>query len=373
MLCGGAACLVWPAAQAVEQLVTLSRSLPTKVGATSNKVCLFFKPAGGTDTICLVCPRKCKIKVGERGFCGVRENRGGKYISLVYGYPAVVRADAMEKGPFFHYLPGTKSIALGTAGCNLDCKYCQSWEFAQARPEQTDNKYLPPDSLVEQTRALGLRSITFTFSEPLACIEYVIDTAKVARATGLKVLVHTAAYGLEEPLRELCKYVSAVNVDLKGYSESFYKQITGGDMATVLAGIRTIKSSGVWLELTTLVVPGYNDDPATFAKMCQWVCSNVGRDTPLHVSRFFPQYKLRTTPPTPKETLTKLRRIGYEQGLRYVYLGNLGGDPGESTYCPQCHLRLVERIGYKVRFDGLDPRTGKCCKCGMRIPGIWQI
>jgi pyruvate formate lyase activating enzyme len=371
-LFGAAACLAAPAMDAATVLARLSQAAPHKIGAVSQHVGMFWEPAGGTDTVCRLCPRQCKIRAGERGFCGVRENVGGKYSSMVYGYPAVVRSDPMEKGPFFHYLPATTSIALGTAGCNLDCKYCQSWQFAQARPEQTDNKYLPPNSLVEQTKKLGVPSITFTFSEPIVCIEYVIDTAKAARSAGLKTLVHTAAYALPAPLRELCKYVDAVNVDLKGFSNDFYKQMTGGDMDSVLEGIRTIKGTGVWLELTTLVVPGYNDDPATFARMCQWIRVNLGPDVPLHVSRFFPQYKLRNVPPTPKETLTKLRRIAYEQGLHYVYLGNLGGDPGESSYCPACGIRLIERIGYKVVFDGLDLRSGRCRKCGLKIPGVWS-
>jgi pyruvate formate lyase activating enzyme len=278
----------------------------------------------------------------------------------------------MEKGPFFHYLPGTTTIALGTAGCNLDCKYCQSWQFAQARPEQTDNKNLPPEALVQQTKGLGIPSITFTFSEPVVCIEYVLDTARAARATGLKVLVHTAAYALPEVIQELCKYVDAINVDLKGFTESFYKEVTGGDLDTVLTALKVIKASGVWVELTNLVVPGYNDDAATFARMCQWIRSNLGATVPLHVSRFFPQYKFRHLPPTPIETLKSLRRIAYQQGLSYVYLGNLGGDPGESTYCPCCGIQLIERIGYHVRIDGLNPRTGRCRKCGLKIPGVWE-
>lgn len=368
---GGAACLAWPALTGAGQLVRLASSVPAKVGRVSNRPGMFWEPAGGTDTRCKICPRQCHIKVGERGFCGVRENKGGKYITLVYGLPAVVRADPMEKGPFFHYLPGTKTIALGTAGCNLDCKYCQSWQFAQARPEHTDNKYLPPDSLVSQTKSLGLPSITFTFSEPVVCPEYVIDTAKAAHKAGLKVLIHTAAYALPDIMATLCKYVDAVNIDLKGFSSKFYKDMTGGDLQTVLTAIRTAKASGVWLELTNLVIPGYNDNPQVFARMCQWIRTNLGPDVPLHVTRFFPQYKLRNTPPTPKDTLKRLRRIGFEQGLRYVYLGNLGGDPGESTYCPCCGARLIARIGYHVYMDALDPRTGKCRKCMRKIPGVW--
>ncbi len=371
MLQAAGACAFAPALRAAEQLGLMAFAGVQKVGDVSNKVARFWKPAGGTDTICLLCPRNCHIKVGERGFCGVRENKGGKYISLVYARPCVVRVDPMEKGPFFHYLPGTRSVALGTAGCNLDCKYCQSWQFAQARPEQTDNKYLPPDSLVSQTKRLGIPSITFTFSEPIQCIEYVIDTGKAARKAGVKVLVHTAAYALPDPLREMCKYVDAVNVDLKGFTERFYKQMTGGDLKTVLTAIKTIKSTGVWLELTNLVVPGWNDNPNDFRRMCQWIKTNLGPDVPLHVTMFVPQYKLRHLPPTPKQTLRNLRKIAFQVGLRYVYLGNLGGDPGESTYCPCCGAKLIHRVGYHVSFEALDPRTGRCRRCGLRIPGKW--
>jgi len=368
---GGLVYLAWPAVHVAEQLGRTVRAGWEKTGRVSNKPGMFWEPAGGTDTRCHICPRQCKIKVGERGFCGVRENKGGKYITLVYGLPAVVRADPMEKGPFFHYLPATKTIALGTAGCNLDCKYCQSWQFAQARPEHTDNKYLPPDSLVSQTKKLGIPSITFTFSEPIVCLEYVIDTAKAAHKVGLKVLVHTAAYALPPVIETLCKYVDAINVDLKGFTEKFYKDMTGGDLHTVLKALRTIKKCGTWLELTNLVVPGYNDDVGNFVRMCQWIRTNLGRTVPLHVTRFFPQYKLRNTPPTPKDTLKRLRRIAYEQGLQYVYLGNLGGDPGESTYCPCCGIRLINRVGYHVSIEGLDPKTGRCRKCGLKIPGVW--
>ncbi|MBC7288620.1 MAG: AmmeMemoRadiSam system radical SAM enzyme, partial [Armatimonadetes bacterium] len=243
--------------------------------------------------------------------------------------------------------------------------------FAQARPEQVENKNLPPDSLVQQTKQLGLPTITFTFSEPLQCIEYVIDTAAAAHRAGLKVLVHTAAYALPGAFEALCRAVDAVNIDLKGFTEKFYRDVTGGDLQTVLDAIKVAKRTGVWLELTNLVVPGYNDDPNTFALMCQWIRTNLGPDTPLHVSRFFPQYKFRNVPPTPKETLQNLRRVAYQQGLRYVYLGNLGGDPGESTYCPCCGIRLISRVGYNVSFEGLNPATGKCRKCGLKIPGVW--
>ncbi|MCX7597362.1 MAG: AmmeMemoRadiSam system radical SAM enzyme [Armatimonadetes bacterium] len=359
-----------PALRAAEQAGLLARA--AIAGPTSNQPGLFWKSGTGTNTICLICPRKCEIGIGERGFCGVRENRDARYITLVYGYPAVVRADPMEKGPFFHFLPGTKSIALGTAGCNLDCKYCQSWEFAQARPEHTDNKYLPPDSLVEQTKKLGLPSITFTFSEPLMCIEYILDASKAARKAGLSVLAHTAAFACEDAIRALCQACDAVNIDLKGFTQEFYKNITGGNLDTVLDAILVASSTGTWLELTHLVVPGYNDNVADFRRMCAWIKENLGPNVPLHVSRFFPAYKLRNVPPTPIDTLKVLRRTAYEVGLNYVYFGNLGGDPGESTYCPCCGVRLINRVGYKIQIEGLNLATGKCRKCGLKIPGVWR-
>lgn len=344
-----------------------------QVGNVSRHPGLYWRRTHGMHTICDLCPSLCEIQPGERGTCGVRENINGAYTSMVYARPCEIRVDPMEKGPFFHYLAGTRTLALGTAGCNLDCKYCQSAAFAKARPEATNNKTLSPQGLVSQLRRLGYRSVTFTFSEPMIAIEYVLDVAKLARPAGIKVAVHTAAWFNSIPMEDMCKAIDAINIDLKAYCDDFYRNVTGGTLEPVLNNIRRVRRHDhLWLELTNLVIPGYNDREAQFAQMCRWIIQNCGADTPLHVAKFFPAYKMRNVPPTPNETLRGLRRVAYDSGLRYVYLGNMPGDPGESTFCPKCGVRLVHRNNYQVNFTSdFNPRTGLCTKCNYRIPGIW--
>lgn len=350
----------------------LEQAVTGKMGDVSNVPCRYFKKLENKEVKCLLCPRHCQIRPGERGLCGVRENIDGVYVTKVYGKPAAVKGDPMEKGPFFHFLPATKTLALGTAGCNLTCLYCQSWQFAQRRPEQTDNESLPPDDLVAQVKKYGLDSITFTFSEAVVSIEYVLDTARAARKAGLKTCLHTAANSNPEPLKDLCDAVDAINVDFKSYSRSFYEDVVGGSIDVLLENLKAIAASKVWLELTNLVIPGYNDDATNFKSMCQWIAYHLGTDVPLHVSRFFPAYRLRNVEATPADKLRELRKIGYDAGLRYVYLGNMAGDPAESTYCPKCGIKVVQRIGYEVTNTGLDPRSGKCKKCGLHIAGVWK-
>ena len=341
------------------------------VGNVSNEPARYWVDVGGGVAKCKLCPRGCEISHGERGFCGVRENRNGKYYTKVYGKPAQVLNDAIEKGPFFHYLPATRTLGLGTAGCNLDCGYCQSWEFAQARPELTDNKNLPPASLVEQVKDQGLKSIIFTYSEPLVAIEYVLDTAKLAHEKGIRVLVKTGAYACSNVMEDLCAAIDGINIDFKAYSHEVYRKITTAEMDPMLESIKIAAASDAWLELTTLVVPGYNDTEDMTRRMCEWIISNCGANTPLHLSRFFPKYKFRHIDPTPGDTLRQLRKVAYNTGMKYAYLGNMGGDPAESTYCPKCWAKVIERVGYRVSNKALDLSTGKCTKCGYKIPGVW--
>ncbi len=300
-------------------------------------------------------------------------NQGGKCVSLVYGKPVAIHGDPIEKAPFFHFLPGTQTLAVGTAGCNLHCKYCQNWEFTQALPETTDNKDLSPQSMVEQVQEHSIPSIIFTLNDPTQCIEYLLDTARLARPRGIFMLAHTAGFICEEPLQEMCGALDAIAVDLKGFTEDFYEDMTGGaKLETVLSTIQTIHHSGTWLELTHLVIPGYNDNTATFRKMCQWILDNLGPDVPLFVSRFFPKYQLRRVQATSVDTLRSLRKAAYQVGLRYVYLGNMPGDPAESTYCPACGMKVIKRNGPNVTNTGLDVRTGRCVKCNCAIPGVWK-
>jgi len=350
----------------------LDRPALAATGNVSNAVGKYWHAVAGGETKCDICPRSCTIKPGERGFCGVRENQGGRYISKVYGKPCVVYVDPMAKGPFFHFLPATKSVALGTAGCNLDCGFCQSYTFAQARPEQTDNKDLPPASLVAQAKQYGLPTITFTYSEPLQCIEYVIDTCKEAHAQGIRVLAHSAGFANPEPFTDLCHAVDGINIDLKGFTEEFYNQVTGGHLAPVLNALETARASGKHLEITWLTIPGYNDSTAMVSTACKWIVSKLGADTPIHFSRFFPKYKMQRVPATPITTLEDVRQAAYRAGLRYTYIGNVPGHGGESTYCPKCKAVLVKHVGYQqIEYAALNPKTGKCVACRLPIPGVW--
>ncbi len=362
----------------VDELARSVARVPiAEVGNVSQHPGLYWHVKEGKETVCDLCPSRCVIQPGERGTCGVRENINGAYTSMIYARPCEIRADPMEKGPFFHFLPGTSTLALGFAGCNLDCKYCQSAAFAKARPEVTDNKTLSAQGLVRQLKQYGYKSVTFTFSEPMQAIEYVLDVAKLARPNGIKVMVHTAAHFLSQPFDDLCRHLDGLNVDLKGFSESFYQSVTGGSLEPVLNNIKRAAryrdAGALWLELTNLVVPGYNDSDNDFLRMSQWIAQNCGIYTPLHVSKFFPQYKFRNVPPTPNDTLRRLRKVAvYQAGLKYVYLGNMPGDPGESTYCPKCGVKIVSRTNYEAHFTDFDPERGICTKCGLRIPGVWS-
>lgn len=352
----------WLSPQAVE----------AAVGNVSNHTARFWEKRAGNTVVCHLCPRGCVLAPGARGDCRARINQGGQLISLVYGKPVAVHGDPIEKAPFFHFLPGSKTLAVGTAGCGLHCKYCQNWEFTQANPETTDNKSLSPQGMVDQVKRYGIPIIIFTLNDPIQCIEYLLDTAQIARSQGIITLMHTGAYACSEPFQEMCTAVDAISIDLKGFTEDFYANITGGQLSTVLANIKTAHQTGKWLELTNLVIPGYNEDHSTFRQMCQWILSNLGPDVPLFVSRFFPKYQLRRLTAASPDTMRSLRKIGYEVGLRYVYLGNMPGDPAESTYCPACGMKVMKRNGSQITNTGLDLATGRCTKCSYVIPGVWR-
>ncbi len=319
---------------------------------------------------CKLCPRECVVPDGGRGYCEVRENRGGTYYTLTYGNPCAVHIDPIEKKPFFHYLPGTTAFSIATAGCNLDCKFCQNWQISQARPEELVNYRLTPEDVVELARESGTKSIAYTYSEPTIFYEYMLDCARLAHEKGLRNVYHSNGFINEEPLRELSKYLDAANIDLKGFTEDYYATMSSGSLAPVLRTLKVLKEEGVHLEITTLVIPGQNDDPATIGAMCEWIVGNLGPDVPLHFSRFHPQHKLQNVPPTPVETLEMARNIALEKGLKYVYIGNVPGHPANSTYCPVCGAEIIHRVGYSVEMRGLV--DGACSACGAAIPGVWE-
>ncbi len=317
---------------------------------------------------CTLCPRKCRLDEYQRGDCRVRVNVGGEMFTLVHGRPVAVHIDPMEKKPLFHFLPGSSIYSLATAGCNLHCKYCQNWTISQEEPENILVEELPPDELVMQAADAGCRSIAYTYSEPVVFFEYVRDSSIIARRKGMFNVLVTAAYIEEKPLRELCRYVDAANIDLKG-DDDFYRKVCGGRLEPVRRAIKVMQEEGVWIELTHLVVPTLNDDIAKCREMVQWVLDNVGPDVPLHFSRFTPMYKLTDLPPTSPDTLAEFRSNALDMGMRYVYIGNIPGDEGNSTYCPACGETVVGRYGYTLMEFNIV--NGRCAFCNEPIAGIW--
>ncbi|MBD3348910.1 MAG: AmmeMemoRadiSam system radical SAM enzyme, partial [Candidatus Eisenbacteria bacterium] len=318
---------------------------------------------------CSLCPRECVVPPDGRGHCGVRENRDGVYYTLTYGNPCAVHVDPIEKKPFYHFLPTTTAFSIATAGCNLDCKFCQNWQISQSRPEDLRSYDLPPSRLVDAALESGAPSIAYTYSEPTVFYEYMLDCAKLAREEGLRNVYHSNGYISEAPLRELCAYLDAANIDLKGMSDEYYREMAEGTLEPVLRTLRILREEGVHVEITTLVVPGRNDSPDMIRRECEWIRENLGADVPLHFSRFHPQHKLTDLPPTPIETLERARAIALDSGLRYVYIGNVPGHQASHTYCPECGSVLIRRVGYSVETAGFE--DGRCRECGAPIPGVY--
>ena len=329
----------------------------------------YYKELGGGVVQCKLCPHFCVLNPGETGLCRVRKNISGKLYSLVYGQPVSIHLDPIEKKPLFHFLPGSTAYSVATAGCNLRCLYCQNWEISQAFPKDVKSVEKTPEQLVEEALALGAQSIAYTYTEPIVFYEYMLETAKLARQKGLKNVVISAGYINPEPLKELCQHVDAIKIDLKAFNNSFYKKIVGGELEPVLNTLKTIKEQGIWLEIVYLVIPGENDDPEEVREMSQWIKQNLGEHVPLHFSRFHPMYKLINLPPTPEQTVKQLRNIALEQGLKYVYTGNLGDWQTESTYCPGSDEMAIKRKGYFV--TQINFNQGVCAN-GEQIPGIWR-
>ena len=327
-----------------------------------------------TDSMvkCVLCPRQCVLKNGQRGVCTVRINEKGELYTLGYGNPVAVHIDPIEKKPFFHVTPGEPTFSLAVAGCNMRCVFCQNWQISQSKPDETINYNLSPEQVVSEAIKNNCKFVVYTYTEPTVFYEYMLDIAKLAKSAGLKNAMHTCGYVNPEPLKELLKYMDAVNVDLKGFSEEFYEKM--GLMAKlepVLIALKTIKEEGVWLEITNLIIPGVNDDPEKIKEMCEWIKNNLGRDVPIHFSRFTPMYKLANLPPTPTRTLETAREIAKQAGLRYVYLGNIPGHESEKTYCHNCGDLLIDRTGYRI--SSINIKDEKCMFCGEEIPGIWKI
>lgn len=324
-----------------------------------------------SEVICELCPRACRIPEGGAGDCRVRVNLGGKLRATTYGRPSAVHIDPIEKKPLFHFLPGSRVLSVATAGCNLHCRNCQNWQLSQRGGEQMEQLYhLPPDRLVSEARRTRCEAIAYTYSDPIVFYEYSYDSAEAAREAGLANLFVTAGYINRQPLRRLCRVLDAANTDLKAFDDGFYQRVCGARLGPVLDSLVTLREEGVWVEVTNLLIPTLNDQRRLVRKMARWIRDQLGADTPLHFSRFHPQYRMRNLPPTPRDTLQMARDEAREVGLKYVYIGNLIGDDNGNTYCPRDRTLLVRRIGFRVIENKLT-EGGSCPVCGDKIAGVW--
>ena len=319
---------------------------------------------------CVLCPHLCILAPGERGRCGVRLNVDGELVSLVYGRPVAANIDPVEKKPLFHFMPGIDVFSIATAGCNLKCEFCQNWEISQAVPEDVTPYDMSPEVVIENALAYNCQAIAYTYTEPVVFFEYTRDCARLARAAGIKNILVTAGYINPGPLSELAEYMDAANVDLKSMSDAYYRDICGGTLQPVLDTITSLKDSGVWVEITNLVVPTLNDESNEIDSLARWVLDNTGEDTPLHFSRFFPMYRLTDLAPTSIDTLKGARERAKDTGLRYVYVGNAVTSEGLITRCPECGEILIARQGYEIRENNI--LNGNCGNCSTPIAGVWD-
>lgn len=318
---------------------------------------------------CQICPNECNVAEGQAGDCRNRVNRKGKLYSIAYGNPCAVHIDPIEKKPLLHFLPGSKSFSVATAGCNLACLNCQNWTISQQSPSETQNEDLFPEQLVAVCKKEQCASIAYTYSEPITFYEYTYDSSFLARQEGIKNVMVTAGYIHREPLLKLCRVIDAANVDLKSFSDEIYLKLNGGKLQPVLDTLKTMKDEGVWLEITNLIVPSWTDDLDMIKRMCEWLLKNGFENTPLHFSRFFPTYKLTQLPPTPVNILKSARETAFNEGLKYVYMGNVPEAGSENTICPGCHKTVMERRGSGILQNHIT--DGKCGFCGETIPGVW--
>ncbi len=328
----------------------------------------FYETLSNGLVKCNLCPNNCLIKQGKRGLCEVRENKDGKLYALNYGLPVSEHIDPIEKKPIFHMLPSTDVYSIATAGCNFSCLNCQNWQISQATVEDFSLDKKTPEQIIRAALKSKSQAIAYTYSEPTIFYEYMYDIAKLAHENGLYNIMVTNGYINEEPLRKLCQYMDAFNVDLKGFSEEFYQKVTGGKLAPVLNTLKIIKEEGKLLEITYLIIPSLNDSEDEIKQAIQWLIDNIGEDTIVHFSRFYPDYKLKNIPATPVSTLKKARQMALDLGLKYVYTGNMYWPEGETTYCNDGSI-AIQRQGFIVTENNLD--KGKC-NDGTEVPGIWE-
>lgn len=335
-----------------------------------DKVARYWEPLSGGDVHCFLCPYNCVLKDGERCRCQAKENHGGTLYDMVYGYVATMHLDGIEKLPIYHRYPGMRTLALGTAGCGLHCKYCQNWQLSQVLPEKVENYRLLPGDIVRLAREHGAQAIALAYTEPLTFFEYSCDIARKARQAGLKVFIGTGGFACPEPVGELAKLIDGVAFGLKGFSDEFYDGVIGEGVRLdhILASLEAFKSAGTHIEIVNLVVPTKNDTASNVRPLARYVKQTLGADTPVHFLKFFPHFQLKQLPPTGQRTLEQAAQVAHDAGLSYVYIGNLPGHRGNNTYCPHCGALAIQRIGFRVLAVNIDSR-GSCTQCGKHVHG----
>jgi pyruvate formate lyase activating enzyme len=330
----------------------------------------FHYASDGQTVQCQVCPNRCILEPGDRSVCRSKVNLGGKLYSLAYGNPCSVNVDPIEKKPLNHFYPATPIFSIATTGCNFRCLNCQNWEISQRRPEDVRHYELFPEDVVRAAEKEKIPSVAYTYSEAITYYEYMFDTARLARGAGIKNALISNGYINKRPLRRLARYLDAANINLKTFDNRIYQCLNGGTLKPVLDTLKILHEEGVWMEITTLVVPTYVDDPDMIKRMCGWILKNLGPDYPLHFTRFFPLYQLTRLPLTPVKTLEHFRKIAMDEGIHYVYVGNVPGHPGYHTICHRCKKTIIERNGYLLTQQNME--DGRCSFCKTPIPGRWS-
>jgi pyruvate formate lyase activating enzyme len=329
-----------------------------------------FQEETARGIMCRICPNECVLKEGEISKCNNRKVYKSKLYTMAYGNPCSVAIDPIEKKPLYHFLPGSRAFSIATAGCNFVCLNCQNWTISQTSPDKTRNIELMPEKVVDECVKSKCRSIAYTYSEPTTFYEYALDTATIAKERGIKNIFKSNGYIYPEPLKKLCTVLDAANIDLKAITEGTYLKLSGGKLQPVLDSLKVYRDSGVWLEITNLIIPNYTDKPAEIRQMCKWLADNGFITTPIHFSRFYPMYKLEQLPPTPVDLLDTAAKIAAEEGLKYVFTGNVPGNEQANTKCPSCGKDAVVRKGYTIVSNTI--KDGKCSSCGKKIDGVWS-
>ncbi len=328
----------------------------------------YYEKIGEKKIVCKLCPHECRIADLERGTCGVRENRSGTYYTMVYGNPCSVHVDPIEKKPMFHYYPATRTFSIATAGCNFVCCFCQNWEISQKRPEQVKTIDLYPADVIKAARRYDCHTVAHTYTEPVIFFEYMLDCAIQGHKQNIPNVMISNGYIQEKPMRELCQYLGAVKIDLKAFTEKFYKEQCSGTLKPVLDCLLVLKDEGIWFEIVVLIIPTLNDSPQEIRQMTRWIVKELGADVPVHFSRYYPTFMLKNIPPTPPGLLDRAWKVARESGVHYAYIGNLLSD-ASNTYCHSCGKLLIERLGYDTTISGM--KDNKCKYCSQKIPGLF--